>query len=1047
MKHLFLTLFALAAVGATAEGFVTRYTQWQNTGTLKAEDYIWTDAEGNVCPQQNDGTVYLVVTNMVWSQGFNPGMTPVWKYYGLCFDNANRSYTDGGARIELGAGGFSCTKGCQYAFATDNVRVKLMADQTWTGPDSGTATIEFGDTGHNSMPAYHKGRLAAAPEAKNWTIRKNLALWINYTNDLAHVDVRLESPARIYLPTYWTYGSVTVNETTRLGAHKLTLAGDAVLWTAGKTTTAKMAMAGIAPQGVLNPMLDALTLAPTLVLEGGADMEVAGATWDIPTLVVDNGGSTTSSISGDMTVLRAQTDVELKDGSAFEFPNALAERDVSAGFAVSGSGKVLVHADGWKLSGTLALGADVDLELLGLGKVKVTGGRSLALNPGAGKPITLDVALLSDMPDKAVTLKSGTLYLGAMSSLPTDATIDVAADAAIVLSSDDGYDASRLTGAGRGNVTFDPMTVTDTPVTASLIVVSTNEVLRIFGNGLTADTTVRLAGGTLRFESTATVSSPVEVTAGSFVEAISESLVGTLAGAVRCELAPAVTRGAKVPTRYGADLPADNNVTSLGGIWNLGPGTIVYAGGGTFVGNLDVLAVTRDARVHLTGGDYTFGGRGSSHLSAKVRFVSLADSNDYGYGRLLGIHDGGHLKFLDQTQDNESLYVPSTKNGSAYNTSTRIAVVEVGAGGKISLGAKGIVRLGSCDTKVVFRVNGGEANLDAPSAKVLIGDGNATASADFELSAGTLTLGSAITRNSGADGSGTNRLTRGRFFWSGGTLKLGRNFTAPTIFDMVDSLKKNSHWQVNGVLRETLRLDGAGTLDLSEMGRDSVANVPAGMDETEWYGTGSLTVTGGKEFVMNAFPNGASFTTAGTGTRIVVPPTAFVYDAAECAKYAGWNDNDHGKPYSTTNTALSAAAIASLTSAGTNCAFAFTREDLPVSVTNAYVTGEWNNALSISAAGGLTLENLTFAEGSTLAAAVKGGRTVCQALTGTLTLPNALFVRGAHQPDLVTSGNVALTAEGGVLGAPAWTGLHGYLAENDASSVRIWVPGALLLIR
>ena len=879
MKQMILAVAAFASAVSLADN-PTIYTTWPSAGDLKPstpKDFSWTDADGNPVEMQNNGTEIAVIKGMTWSQAFNSGCN--WYVYGLVFDNADRSYADGAAEIKLGRGGLKCTKACRFAVAGQNTyRFKLNGPSTWEGPETGDyAHIATGDDGHNAYPAYHKGKVAASSDVFSWTIKNRLALWMYYENIISHVDVRLESPARIYLPTEWTAGGYTITEAPKLGAKKLTLAGDDVMWFAGVKTEEKMPMAQVAPTGVLNPVMDAATVAPTLVLEGGADVRVENATWDIPDLVVSGTGAKSAFI-GDLTVVREKTNVELKDGATLEFAAVSREKDVAAGVTVTGTGTVRVDPAGWGLTGTLALGANVCFETVGAAAFAgdVSGG-TLVLNPGAGRFCRLDTATYAKMSDRKITVRSGTLCLGAMSALPDDATIEIAADAAVQFSSNDGYDATRVTGAGKDNVSFPANLVTGDVVTETEIVLNDGEVLNVAGDGLTAATTVKLNGGTLRFLTSSVVASPLSISRGSFVEAIDVDIVGTVAGFVTSK-----SQDGGHSVQYGSSETAS---PSVNGLWTLGPGTVRYTGGGTFTGSRDPFVVTRDARVYLTGGTYAFaGGRGDSPGNAMVRLQSLVSGKDYGYGRLLCVCDDGSVTFMGVSGAavNECVYVMAPKNGSVYNLSPWISTFEVGAGGSVTIPSNGRIHLGSADSHVQVKVSSGTLKMNSNTAQLFVGESScATIGADILLESGTLSLGSPIVREKGGDLVTGNRSSRGRLIWTGGTLKLNEHFNAPTIFDISQELKDCADPRVSGFLRQIVRIDGPSCmLDLSEMGCASVANVPAGMNQSEWFGTGTLTVKGDREFVLNSFPNAMGIATAGTGAKVTVPQETCVYDNA-----------------------------------------------------------------------------------------------------------------------------------------------------------------------
>ncbi len=1048
MKKMILTVAAFATSVLLAD-VTTIYTSWPRGGYPSPTDYDWRDAQGNPVTMQNDGSEYAVIQGMIWSQAFNYGCN--WNLYGLCLDNTDTSYADGSGIMGLQRGGLRCAKACRFAmagYAATTFRL-IAGPQTWEGPDSGDyASIGTGDDAHNDYPNYYKGMVVASSDVFDWTIRKRLAVWMFYENTLSHVRLRLESPARIYLPTQWG-GSPSITTAPKLGVGQLTLAGEDVKWYAGVMTTATLPLSGVPPTGVLNPAMDSATVAPKLILEDGADVQVENATWDIPELVVTGSGAESAFI-GDMTFVRSSTAVELRDGARLELAAVNREQGVSAGVTVAGTGVVAVATSGWGLTGTLALGEDVDLELLGVKKFRgtVSGGKSLVLNPGAGRVCSLDAELYASMSSKKITLKSGTLCLSSMSALPAAATIDIATGAAVVFSSNSGYDSSRITGAGAANVTFDSMLVTDVPVAAGEIAVYTNEVLRVAGDGLTSATTVRLVGGTLRFETSATVASPISVTIGSFVEAYDEDVVGTISGAVTCACVDS-GRTVNIPVQWGSATMAS---VTMNGVWTLGPGSVTYAGGGTFSTARDTFVVTRDAHTRVTGGTYQFGGRGDAANRALVRLQALVSGQGYGYGRHLCVCDGGSLVF-GNTVFNECIYVAAPKNGGLYNCSPWVSTFEIGTGGTVTIPSNGRIHLGSVDSRVELKLSGGLLNMASENAWLFVGEGSgtygsSTAGADILLESGTLSLSNPIVREKGGDIVSGGRSSRGRFLWSGGTLKLNEHFAAATIFDISQELKDSPDARVNSYLRQITQISGDGcTLDLSEMGCAAVTNVPAGFNQSEWYGTGCLTVTGGKEFVMNAFPNAITIRTVGEGTRVTVPETAYVYDNTTCLQYLNASMDDGGNPYDTISSSLNSATVSRLIFAGTNCTFGVTRANLPLSVTEALVTGEWNNARSVSALGGLTLGDMEFAEGSLLSAAVRNGTTVCQPFAGTITLPSSLYVRAVRDDEIDPTGSVAMTAADGIVGTPTWVGVRRCQASNDGTSVTIGLPGMSLIFR
>ena len=197
---------------------------------------------------------------------------------------------------------------------------------------------------------------------------------------------------------------------------------------------------------------------------------------------------------------------------------------------------------------------------------------------------------------------------------------------------------------------------------------------------------------------------------------------------------------------------------------------------------------------------------------------------------------------------------------------------------------------------------------------------------------------------------------------------------------------------------------------------------------------------------MNSVPDGFSLKLEGDGTRVKVAEGAYAYDYDECMKHWEHKDHDYGKTYSVTNTALSALSVAAYTLAGTNCGFSVART-MPVSVTNTTVSGEWNGAVALAAAGSLEAQNLTFEEGSLLSVPYAGGETV-GGHAGRVTLPAAMDVRAVPAAGAALSGQTVFTAAEGVTGSPDWNMLTGrFKVFADGSRVWIVPKGTMLTVR
>ena len=968
------------------------------------------------------------------------------------------SYLENFGGFKIGAAGLEMTvAGANMAMGRGDKnglagRIKLMENQVWKGPVSGSnATFSFTDDSHTHDSGgynYHNDFLDADPSVTSWTVQDHLSVWFCRTNALQNVDVRVVDPARIRCRTRistsdWNkYGTEYY---AGLHARSLTLSGDAVMWQAGGTLASYYG--GF--DSTMQPILDSITIAPTLILEDGADMKLVGATWDIPTLLVTGTGAT-SSLKGDCTFIRATTAIELQDEATLELPATNRESGVSAGISVAGTGTVKVASSIWELTGPLALGDDVEL-LLGAGMLSspVSGGKRYAVDPGAGNECLL-LGNVTETEVEKIEILSGTCRMPSMNSVPSGMTFEVADGAALVFSSAAGYDETRVSLIGSGTCGFDGMYVTDDVVTDDEIVVNTGEVLQIYGNGLTAATRVKLAGGSLRFmRNGVTVASPVLVTDNSIIESMSTAVTGTVAGVIASTNVAAGPSSVVIPKLY----KSGTTTASVRGLWVLGPGTVIFSGGGVFSSrDGDRLVLTRGARAHLTGGTYRFEVQqtNSDYSPIHMRELVVSDGSINGAGRHLCVRDGGDVQFASRSSGTvqPKIFVVGPKDGGLYDTTPMIPVFEIGQGGTVTLPVNSNIYLGYTDNRVHLKITGGTLNLETASSRLYFGGPGAyTSCGELYFESGTISTGCSIWRSS--SNQNNNRFCRGRLIWSGGTLKLNSNFSEPNIFDMHASCYSAASPQQSGMLRISTRLIGENcVLDLSDLQADSVTNVPAALDEAEWYGHGCLTVKGGKELVMNSVPDGFSLKLEGEGTRVKVAEGAYVYDYDTCYQYKDWKGYDGGNSYSVTNTALSALSVAAYTLAGMNCGFSVARE-LPVSVTNTTVTagGDWNGALALMAAGALDAQNLTFEDGSLLSVPYADGETVgCHA--GRVTLPAAMAVRALPATGAALSGTTVLTAAEGVTGSPSWDMLTGrFRIFADGSRVWIVPKGTMLSIR
>ncbi len=984
---------------------------------------------------------YLIINDYTG----NRSLTSAYAVRGVRWDTSGYKHIDGGACMSIGEAGLELTKGGYeliFGRSVSEKRMQLTADQVWKCSASTMSFVALSDDNHER---YQRAYIGADATVHSWTIRDNLTVWLPATNYLASVDVRVEDPARLRLVTKiisgWT-GDVCDG---CLNARSLTLSGDAEMWKAGGTLQ-NMAN-GYSTQ---QTRLDSFSVAPLVVLEGGADMRLIGATWAIPTLRVTGTGAT-SSLRGSCTFIRESSAIELQDGATLELPATNLESGVSAGFSVTGTGTLKVASSVWELTGSLALGDDVEL-LFGAGIINspISGGKRYVVDPGAGNEC-LVFGNVTETEVEKIEILSGTCRMPSMSHVPAGMTFEVADGAALVFSSAAGYDASRVTLIGSGTCGIDVMCVTDDIVTSDEIVVNADEVLRIFGNGLTAATRVKLAGGTMRFERNGvTVASPILVTDNSIIESMSEAVTGTVAGVVASTNVATGSSSMVIPKLYKSGTATVN----VRGLWVLGPGTVIFSGGGVFSsGDGDRMELTRGARVHLTGGTYRFEVQQTSSDYAPIHTRELVggEKSMNGVGRYLCVRDGGELQFASRSSGSvqPKIFIVGPKDAAEYDATTMIPVFEIGQGGTVTLPVNSRIYLGYTDNRVQLKITGGTLNLETTTSMLIFGGpGALTSCGEIYLESGTISTGCSLMRTT--SNQNYNRFARGRFIWSGGTLKLNSNFQEPNIFDMPSSCYSDSNPQQSGMLRISTRLIGENcVLDLSDLQADSVTNVPAALDEAEWYGHGTLTVKGGKELVMNSVPDGFSLKLEGEGTRVKVAEGAYVYDYDTCYQYKDWKGYDGGNSYSVTNTALPALSVAAYTLAGTNCGFSVARADLPVTVTNTTVVagGDWNGAVALAAAGSLEAQNLTFETGSLLSVPYAGGETV-GGHAGRVTLPAAMDVRAVPAAGATLSGTTVFTAAEGVTGSPVWNMLTGrFKVFADGSRVWIVPKGTMLTVR
>jgi hypothetical protein len=294
-----------------------------------------------------------------------------------------------------------------------------------------------------------------------------------------------------------------------------------------------------------------------------------------------------------------------------------------------------------------------------------------------------------------------------------------------------------------------------------------------------------------------------------------------------------------------------------------------------------------------------------------------------------------------------------------------------------------------------------------------------------------------------------NGYSKGSFDWNGGTLKISGAFpaTAATLLGYHGTPDEDDDGEWVNCLRIATRISGEDcVLDLSEMSsRDRpIANVPAGFNRAEWFGTGTLTVKGGRTLRMNSFADGIGLALEGDGTSLVLPDGAQFHDNATREEMFGISPRKDMD--STFDGFVPSLSLKTFASRGRNVSLACEKAGATVSVAEAvaYEGGEFAND-TIVFPGGVAIDNLTFMEGSVVTGAASAEPVT---VSGNLTLPeSALYcVRrsGIGRPF------VAFCALGSIVPGPiAWTeaGSSGYQPRVDFTGKTIgFVPAATFII-
>lgn len=997
MKRIYLLLSAgLAGLTASAVDLPDSVVLYRSDWSQGNDDnWVWKDADGNPMSWTNGN--YAVVTAI---KSGNFGIRTATSFYGLQFDCVPPSSTwiDGDACVTLGAGGLTFTNGGNFrrgrGYAVKHIN--LAADQVWENK-SATKAAEV-SLGHDAYvhriegelkTQYTRDYMGADEGVHSLTLRGDLSLWLYYTNRLSEVDVRLESPAQLRLTQRFNNGGMVTNSPA-LNARTLTLAGDGVRYCAGSTATS-------APGcwHYLLTEMSAATIAPTLELEDGADIQGEDGVFAVPALTVRGAG--TSEFLGNWTFANADTAVTLEDGATLRFTGAIGETS-PAGLTVGGTGKVVIDNATWNLSGPITIGENVTLEIVNYTRLQnpIRGAGKLRVSADGTYPRMLStLTTLAEYRGPSVTVTGGKVLFESR---------DAMAEAGIAVD----VEGSGVAVYG-GSV---DKIVTNVPFPDATCRVEKDETVLVCGNGLTADTTLVLNGGSVRFLAPATIASPVSVTASSWIETDAASITGRVTGVITS----AVVTGERL---------ASCTITPYG-LGTRGAGTVVFSGGGTFPSWKDGLWVLNGDLV-LSGGVWSF-------VSAHFGTAYSANKSGGGtWGKSFRILDGAQVSVSHAT-----LCAQGRDDGGSAKDASEIIVD--GDATLVTFSSSGGIKLGANQACGKLRVRGGRV-LQNRGTALWTGSANISAG-EVHLEGGVLEINRSILRpySSNPDYQGM-----GVVVWNGGTLKVGADFESPLLFNTSETAPSETtaqYFRLKGKIEER-----GGVLDLAGLKASVLTNCPPRLDRTEWYGTGELTVRGGKRFVMNAYPNAASVRVAGDGTEVVVSEAAQVYDYAKCV--ANESFGPYQQKYSAAGSVVEDLSVVACTIAGKGATLTSEGNARQVSVGDVFVTsdGAFDN-LTLTAAGGLEATNLTFAANATLGAALAGAATRPFELVGSLALPATLGY--ASRKLAPGSGDFVVFRAATLTGDPVWTKIDGasYPEVSAADgTVTFKSVGAILLIR
>ena len=608
MKKTLCALLATAAISAFAvgrgtdstgeywedEAGVKHYYLFQRTfsGTCWSTLYTYDRTQTETATGKwVDGSIWTLERNT--SYGGSQNTVGIHNAYGVHFETA-RSMGFENFILNLGAYGLrSEVGGFKLAFYNSSgaKRFILKESQTWSGPASDTLTSDaFLIVVNQPYEPQYANNLYADDDVVLTIEGNTFVSMLTYTNDFSNAEVVIKSPAIMSIPQH-NYG------TGRLNARKVTFDAGAGIYF-GKNT--ELNYGSVIPDSHgyrlgSYPLISPVQIAPTIVLTNGATLTAKETTTVSGGVTIVSAGTMTNKFSGTFKLVDDDTVLRIPAGATLDLTAA----------KFIGTGNFSVEGEG-------VLRADLSAAAGGYGDLPSWLG---------------DISGFDGNCELTVT--NGTLVVDNAEQIPERCVIVTSGDGAVLVVDDTGFDPETLMGGTRNLETPSRLVVTDAEVTGD-VTVNKGETLLVFGNGLGANASLDIWGGTVMFRRTATISAPTWYTNDVHYKTFDASVTGTVASAF------SVTKG-DVST-------SDKSSSNL--YMDADPGVLMFSGSGqwkSFTMNTGNALVTGDYDVYgaqlFNGGHMTV--RDGGHIKIKNQWQYLRLDNNPSCDVCLEISDGG----------------------------------------------------------------------------------------------------------------------------------------------------------------------------------------------------------------------------------------------------------------------------------------------------------------------------------------------------------------------------------------------------------------------